>query len=112
MVKKDRKHKDQGAKAQSVGKGKVVERITAMMHEMPGVKVEPNVSLPAIDGSGRTREKPNSTKLMNSRPGIPRSVPCYAQGNIKRGARGWPTISPIPRKICCGGRFRKTEREG
>ena len=37
-------------------KGKVVERITAMMHEVPGVRVERNVSLPSTVGSGRTRE--------------------------------------------------------
>ena len=56
MTKKSRKRKDQGAKGRSAAKGKVVERISAMMHEAHGVRVESNVSIPAIDGSGRTRE--------------------------------------------------------
>jgi hypothetical protein len=56
MTKKSRRQKGSGPKGSTIGKGKVVERITAMMHAVPGVRVERNVSLPAIDGSGRTRE--------------------------------------------------------
>lgn len=56
MTANKRKRKPKDSKASTTIKGKIVERITATMHEVPGVQVEQNVSLPSVDGSGRTRE--------------------------------------------------------
>jgi hypothetical protein len=56
MTADKRKHKRKYSNVSTTTKGKIVERITAMMHEVPDVLVERNVSLPSIDRSGRTRE--------------------------------------------------------
>jgi hypothetical protein len=40
----------------TVSKGKIVERIAALMHNQPGLKVELNRYLPPINGKGRKRE--------------------------------------------------------
>jgi hypothetical protein len=37
-------------KADSARKGKLVEAIVALLHDMPGVKVERNVFLPPVHG--------------------------------------------------------------
>jgi hypothetical protein len=56
MRRKNRKQKRTGSKGSTITKAKIVERIAAMMHDVPGVRVKRNVSLPTVDGSGRTRE--------------------------------------------------------
>lgn len=45
-----------GRKATSKEKGDVVERVVQMMHRKPGIKVLRGQKLPAVDGSGRTRQ--------------------------------------------------------
>lgn len=40
----------------STSKGKIVEKIVAEMHDLPGIKVEPNKFLPPVHGKGRKRE--------------------------------------------------------
>jgi hypothetical protein len=40
----------------TVSKGKIAERIAALMHDQPGLKVELNKRLPPINGKGRKRE--------------------------------------------------------
>ena len=56
MPKGKRKQRRKESKGSTNVKAKVVEQITAMMHEVPGVLIERNVSVPVVDGSGRTRE--------------------------------------------------------
>jgi hypothetical protein len=48
--------KQDAPKGSTRAKGDVLEKIISEMHDVPGVKVERNVFLPARDGSGRTRE--------------------------------------------------------
>jgi hypothetical protein len=54
MARKRKKHN--APKGSTREKGDVLEKIIAEMHDLPGVKIERNVFLPTIDGSGRTRE--------------------------------------------------------
>ncbi len=42
--------------ASTVSKGKIVERIAALMHDQPGVRVERNRRLPPVGGQGIKRE--------------------------------------------------------
>lgn len=56
MPRDSHRQKRKGLKDSTNVKGEIVERITAMMHEVPGVRVERNILLPTVDGSGRTRE--------------------------------------------------------
>lgn len=54
MARSRRKHN--APKGSTREKGDVLEKIIADMHDMPGLRIERNVFLPAIDKSGRTRE--------------------------------------------------------
>jgi hypothetical protein len=54
MARTRKKHN--APKGSSREKGDILEKIIADMHDMPGLKIERNVFLPAIDKSGRTRE--------------------------------------------------------
>lgn len=54
MARKRRKYN--APKGSTRDKGDVLEKIIAEMHDMPGVRIERNVFLPAIDRSSRTRE--------------------------------------------------------
>src|SRR5438309_1218933 len=55
MVKRFSKKKTGGMES-TVSKGKVVERIAALMHDQPGVTVERNRRLPPVSGRGIKRE--------------------------------------------------------
>jgi hypothetical protein len=55
MVKRSSKKKT-GGTASTVSKGKIVERIAALMHDQPGVTVERNRRLPPVSGKGIKRE--------------------------------------------------------
>lgn len=54
MVRKRKRHN--APKGSTREKGDILEKIIAEMHTLPGVKIDRNVFLPTIDGSGRTRE--------------------------------------------------------
>ena len=54
MVRIRRKH--DAPKGSTREKGDILEKIIAEMHDVSGVKIERNVFLPTLDGSGRTRE--------------------------------------------------------
>ncbi len=58
MVKQTSGTKKNSAKGtmSTVSKGKIVERIAALMHDQPGLKVELNQRLPPVNGKGRKRE--------------------------------------------------------
>jgi hypothetical protein len=55
MIKRSSKKKT-GGTASTVSKGKIVERIAALMHDQPGVIVERNRRLPPVSGKGIKRE--------------------------------------------------------
>ncbi len=54
--KKEGRRKSDAPSASSMEKGKVVEKIVAMMHEAPGVEVRRDVRLPAKNDSSRQRQ--------------------------------------------------------
>src|SRR5258706_217181 len=58
MVKQTSGTKKNSAKGtmSTVSKVKIVERIVALMHDQPGLKVELNQRLPPVNGKGRKRE--------------------------------------------------------
>lgn len=55
MVKRSSKKKT-GGTASTVSKGKIVERIAALMHDQPGITVERNRRLPPVGGKGIKRK--------------------------------------------------------
>src|SRR6266536_5008487 len=49
-------NKNTNGTTSTVSKGKIVERIAALMHDQPGVTVERNRRLPPVGGKGVKRE--------------------------------------------------------
>src|SRR5947209_2350303 len=56
MTKQSSSKKDSKGTASTVSKGKIVERIAALMHDQPGITVELNRRLLPLNGKGVKRE--------------------------------------------------------
>lgn len=94
MGKKSREKKESRARQSSRDKGRIVEEIVASMHELPGVTVQRNVYVPAVNS---TRKREIDVLLTSDLAGYPVRVAIECKN--EKTATGAPQIDAFVGKL-------------